>query len=105
MGQNLSDSTIRPIVPRGWVVLPNDGFRQVLSERVELMASKKIITLKDSTICLLKEDAKVKEAFFVTETNILKQAVKEGQNKLLSKKIELWLWRGIAFMMAITAIK
>lgn len=95
---NVADS-VRPYVPPGWIVMTNNGFRKVLTERAELITCLNLLVIKDSTITELGKKVSIVQTSEQFNIDALKSQLKVAKRKIAGKTIELWFWRaGAAFI-------
>lgn len=96
--------TLRPIAPKGYVLLSYDGARLVLKTKVEADAcfdalAKKdtLITLQASKMMITESEKKRTEQALAVE----KQRVKQLKKAVLTKNIESWVARGVVVILSL----
>ena len=102
----MDGDTLKPLEPKG-IYLTESGFRRVLLQRNDLLECKELISLKDSTIILLRAESGIR----MKENHLLQQAIKEQKNATadLKKKfwwsnLERWGWRSLAVYLLVRSL-
>lgn len=99
----MDGDTLRPLEPKG-IYLTEAGFRRVLLQRNDLLECKELISLKDSTIILLRAESgiRMKENFLLQQAiNEQKAATADLKKKFWWSNLERWGWRSLAVYLLI----
>ena len=92
----VGQDTLRPIAPRGYVLLTYDGARLAIRKKIEADACAGVVARKDTLIALqgthifILENEKLRH---LNETLLEKQRVQQLKQALFWKNVETWTLR------------
>lgn len=93
--------SLRPLVPRGYVLLTEAGFRKVLTERAELLSCSSLIRNKDSVILQQNVKYALNDKLHNDTRKVLEKQLKAIKKQVFISKIERWVLRGVAVVLAV----